>query len=138
MPPKADITRLMEAQGSLEGQVGIVKTEVANISKAVAAVEHRLDRMEGETQGGFQRVYDKVDKLAQRQWPWTPILGIAGMLVTIGLAVCGGILTVVLALAAWGNVYFGTIVEKLDAKVSTRLDALERAVDSRRDEKDPR
>lgn len=136
MNNRPTISSLMDEQKGQGVKLASVAAEVEGVKAAVNGINGRLDRIDHENRQSFDRVYDKLDKATTpRPTPWNAILTAAGVLVAFLAALAGGMLTLIIALAAWGNAYFSGMIDAVRSDHARRLDQLERHADYRRDEK---
>lgn len=142
MTTRPTLRTLMDAHAETETKLASLQTEMTHVKGSLKGLDQRVDAFENENRSSFNRVFDKLDgvssqalAVASKPLPWNLFLSLAGILAAIGTAVAGGLLTLIIALAAWGGSYFSNMVESARREASVRLDALEHRVENRRDEK---
>lgn len=135
MKGRPTLAALMEAHQESETKLASLQVEMSHVKGSIKGMDQRLDAFENESRGSFNRVFDKLDAVAAKPLPWGHLLTVAGILAAVGTAVAGGLLTLIIALAAWGGAHLDTKVQAVRAEHSVRLDAIERWLDHAADEK---
>lgn len=96
--------------------------EIENLKQGVGGISKRVETFEIESRDSFARLFDKLERAtAPKETPWGIIFAAAGVLVAILTAIAGGGLTLILALAAWANAYFGEMIIKAEAKADQAI-----------------
>lgn len=98
-------------------KIASFSVEIDNLKNGVGAIGKRVETFEIESRDSFSRLFDKLERATTpKETPWGIIFAAAGVLVAILTAIAGGGLTLILALAAWANAYFGEMIAKADGK----------------------
>lgn len=139
--------------------------KIARFDSEIKGLQQSFDGFKAESRDNFTRLFEKVERATMpKETPWGHIFAGIGVLVTILGGICGGGLTLLIALAAWANAYFGDMIAKADAKadaaitmrdtvaglvigrqsdekemgrILSRLDSMEKTADSRERKKRP-
>lgn len=94
----------------------------ATLNTEVKNLQTSFDRFGKESGENFVRIFEKLERVnAPKETPWGHIFAGIGVLVTILGGMVGAGLTLVIALAAWANAYFGEMIAKSDSKAEAAL-----------------
>lgn len=80
-------------------KLAILETDVSGIKRDIAGLDGRISELGSKFDASLSRLFDKVETNTRRSTPWNIIFSFAGIFATV-----------VLALAAWANAYFGQAI----------------------------
>lgn len=117
MNGSAKKTKMDETLADTTSKLAKFGAEIENLKDGVGSIKKRVEVFEIESRDSFSRLFDKLERAtAPKETPWGVIFAGCGVLVAILTAIAGGGLTLILALAAWANAYFGDLISKAEAK----------------------
>lgn len=97
--------------GELSGRVAQLDIEVAGVKEDIAALNTSVGNLGQNVRGDIARLFDRIEVANKRETPWGLILTAGGIMSAGGIGLCGLFLTLILALSAWANSYFGQRIE---------------------------
>jgi septal ring factor EnvC (AmiA/AmiB activator) len=99
-----DVGEISQRVAQLDTEVGGLKSDVQEVRKELGNFADKMDRNLG-------RLFDRVEATGKKETPWGVILTGLGIMSAGGIGLSGLFLTLILALSAWANSYFGQRIE---------------------------
>lgn len=96
----------------ISSKVGALDAEVAGVKRDVGELNARIGNLDNKLDHGLGKVFDKLDSATRpTPTPWGIIIAAMVGICTVCIGGGGLILTLILALAAWANSYFGQSID---------------------------
>ena len=103
--PRMDESARWEKFAALEQDVSGLKQDIAGLDGRISHMGEKLDV-------SLARIFDKVEAGTRRTTPWNIIFSFAGIAATV-----------ILALSAWANAYFGQAIAAAQREAALSLQA---------------
>lgn len=106
----------------MSDQIEETAAKLAKFGAEIKGLQDGFDGFKTESRDNFRAIFERMERAFQpKETPWGHIFAGIGVLVTIIGGICGAGLTLLIALAAWANAYFGDMIVKADAKADAAL-----------------
>lgn len=89
-----------------------LEQDVSGLKQDIAGLDGRISHMGEKLDVSLARIFDKVEAGTRRHTPWNIIFSFAGIAATI-----------ILALSAWANAYFGQAIASAQREASQAMGA---------------
>ena len=92
-------------------KLAALEVDVTGMKGDVTGLKTDLNALAIEMRGGFSRIFDRIEGMNSKGTNWNAILGFAGVLFTI-----------IIALATWANTYFGQSIAAAQREATRALE----------------